>query len=262
MKKNQANITGGKIENKLFGNENIISQNNKNTSIDPEESRSVIASQSLYLLTQSNRLYLLETLSKKGINHAVLILKTVENILDEYANLNFNDLLDGVTYLLIRLPEKQKQQELINKELPMAVDIKTSDVINITYMMEKTAAKPSKNNKSMITNLLSKNLSVMVEGGLKSVGEIKRNQEKTTEDLNEIDKEFLPDLSKLFNRTFLIEWLNTVGIEGEKLIINSAKEIMFEYPRIKFKELLDGMMYRLITLPSKQKKKDKTNQFF
>ena len=63
-----------------------------------------------------------------------------------------------------------------------------------------------------------------------------------------------------FNRTFSIEELNTAGIKDEKLILSLAKEIMFEYPGIEFKELLGRMIYRLVTLIFKEKKQDKTNQ--
>jgi len=257
--KNQTYIADGAIENETSDNKKIISQNTQHTEISQGKSKQTSPPQSAYLLTQSNQLHLIETLSEKGINDAALIVKTAENILDEYAKLSFNDLLDGIIYRLGTLPEKQKQQELINQALPMEIDRETTNVIN-TDDMEKTTDKASENNKNITTNWPHQYLPMALECMPRKIVESEKIQEKMSEHPNNIDKEPVPDSPNKFNPALLIESLNAVGIEDEKLILDSATTIMVEYPDIEFRELIDGVIYRLVTLPSKQKKKDEINQ--
>ena len=256
--KHRKDVTSNQIEEKRPCNKKILSQNTKTTIITPEEVKPTLR-QSSYVLNQSNKLYFLETLSKKGINDEVLILKTAENILHEYTNLSFNDLLDGLIYRLVRLPKKRKQQKLVNQEFTMEINSKTCSFMSTTKMKEKATDKQNGNDKNIITNVPHQNLSVMVENTSKNITEAEKTQDKITEQLNNITKKE-SDLLNRFNRALLIEGLNVAGVQDENLILGSAKEIMAEYPEIKFKELVDGVIYRLVTLPFKQKNPNKINQ--
>ena len=259
-KKSQPQISDSQIKNWLSSdNKKIVSQNTQNADISPEKAKPISPIESSYLLTQSNKLYLLETLSKKGVNNATLILKTAKHALDKHPNLNFNNLLDRIIYRLVTLPEKQKQQKLINQELPMKIDSKTANVINTANLKEGTTDKLSKNNKRIISNSSYQHFPIEAELLPRKVVESEEIQEKITEQLNEIEKETTLDCPNKFSLKILIKRLNSVGVRDKKLIRNSAKEIMDEYPEIKFNELLDGMIYRLVALPSKQKQRYKIN---
>ena len=247
------------LTSKIQDNTKPLSENN-NPSLAQEKSKSAETPNSSYLLTQSNKLYLIETLSSKGIDDATLILKTAEDIIAEYANLSFNDLLDGIIYRLIKLPEKQRQQKLINQELPMVFESDTESSINTLMIKEETIKQPSKNNQKVISDSHNNALLSAVENEPKNVVDTSETQEKFIEQPSIIDKEAVPDLFNQDNQIFLIEGLKDAGIHDEKLIIDTAREIFTEYPDLNFKDLLEGVMYRLVTLPSKQKKQNKINQ--
>ena len=54
---------------------------------------------------------------QKGSKNAHVIITTAEEIIQEYAHLGFNELLDGVIYRLVTLPEKQKRQNETDSSL-------------------------------------------------------------------------------------------------------------------------------------------------
>ena len=288
-------------EIKLSGSEIIATENTNQLEILEEESQPTTLQKSSYLLNQSNRLYLIETLSAQGINDATLILKTAENIIGEYVDLSFNDLLDGVVYRLVTLPEKQRQKELINQAPPMPLESESENIIDALVTKEANIEQPGENHKKIITGLPNQALLSAIKGVQNSVVDIKKAQAKITEKPSEIDKEavhnllnngrsmtarseskpitdimilkektqekineirqnILPDLLNKSNQTFLIEGLNSAGVGDKKLVLDTAKEIVVEYPDLNFKDLLEGVIYRLVTLPLKQKKQDKINQ--
>ena len=255
----QKYITGNEIKKQPTVNKKTLSQKDKTIEITSKEAKLKLP-QSSCLLTKSNKFYFLETLNKKGINGPVLILKTAGNIFNEYIKLGFNSLLDGIIYRLIRLSNKRSQQKLINQKLVIEINGRTSNTTSLNDMEEKTTDIQRENNKDMIADFFHKNSSFIAESLPKYIIEIKKAQKKTIEQSNNIEKETLDDLLNPFNRKLLIERLNAAGIRDKKLILDSAKEIMAEYLGITLKELIDGVMYRLVTLPSKQKKQNTINQ--
>ena len=112
---------------------NEISMVKKNSNLKVQTKQilvKTIPSHLTYLLSKSNQLYLIENLSKKGINDASQIINTAENILFEHTKLSFNELLDGVIYRLVSLPEKQKRQKSTNWKFPMKIENEIGNVIN------------------------------------------------------------------------------------------------------------------------------------
>ena len=80
--------------------------------------------------------------------------------------------------------------------------------------------------------------------------------------ITQVEQKTIADLFNKNNEILLIEGLNAAGISDKKLIFDTAKEIFAEYPELNFTALLEGVIYRLVTLPVKLKKPDKINQSF
>jgi len=281
-----------------MASEVIASECVNDTGIAAAESQPTTPPQSAYLLNPSNKLYLLETLSEKGINDAVLILKTAEEIISEYPGISFNDLLDGVVYRLVKLPEKKRQQALINQTSPMEIDRETGDVVtavnvqeviesktdendsktepclpdrtlsasvtseskNMIYnreSQEKTTQKASEINQKTSLDCLGDSASTETNIGIKNTTNIIILKQKTVEKINEIRERKWPDVLNKTNQKRLTECLDGAGFEDEEQVLDAAKKILIEYPDIGFNEVIDGVIYRLIKLPEKQKKQGK-----
>ena len=260
--------TETETEIKLSGSEVIATESVNQLKIAEEKSQPTAPPQSSYLLNQSNKLHLIETLSAEGINDAALILKTAENIIAEYPGVTFNDLLDGAVYRLVTLPEKQRQQELINQAPPMSLEGETENCVNALVVKEEITEQSSENNQKIVSdssdNALVMTVKCMSQNIVDSVVAQEKPQEESKERIkdqsSEIEYKTMPDLLNQANQNLLFEGLNAAGISDEKLIIDTAKEIVAEYPDLNFKDLLEGVIYRLVTLPSKQKKQDKIKQ--
>lgn len=69
-------------------------------------------------------------------------------------------------------------------------------------------------------------------------------------------KEIISNLLNKTNKKLLFDGLNTVGINDKKLIFHTAQKVITDYPDLNFSELLQGVIYLLVTLPKKQQKKD------
>jgi len=275
-------------KNQSIGNEVSTSKSDGYTDIEAKTS----PPQSTYLLNQSNKLYLLETLSKQGVNDAQLILKMAENIITEYPGVTFNDLLDGVVYRLVALPAKQRQQALMNEAAPMEMDSKDStavdcfEIANASKPEVATAEQPRSIESDVIADVqgvigeakpeLIASIVIAAESAddqpVQFEGESQANQETSTQ------KEYAQDNNKSIefpdnfvnenppnclnheHEKLLIAALDEAGITDKKLIVETATSIMAEYPEFEFKAVVECVIYRLVTLPEKQKRQHKNQQ--
>lgn len=270
-----------------------IGTENKNHSVDDELSASkndadtdieakTLPPQSTYLLSQSNKLYLLETLSKQGVNDAQLILKTAENIIAEYPSVTFNDLLDGVVYRLVTLPAKQRQQVLMNQAAPMEVDGEDGAAIDCLEIANSSKPEVMTAEQSSVieSDVLVDVQGVIGEAKPESIASvvIAAEAESQTNQETSTQKEYAQDTKKPIefpdnfinenpsdcldheHEKLLIAALDEAGITDKKLIVETATSIMAEYPELEFKAVVEGVIYRLVTLPEKQRRQHNNQQ--
>ena len=225
-----------------------------------EKTKLITNSHSNYLMSQPNKLYLMEIVSAEGINNAKLILKTAENIIDENTNLNFNELIDGVIYRLVKLPKKQQQQQLINKEFPIMFESNCKNIIHAMNINKKNKSHFSKNNQKIIPNLFNKPLSLIIKNTPKGVADVIVLKNKSLEKTNKNKQgDIILNMFNKKNQKILIGFLNIVGIYNKRLIINPVEKIITKYPEFDFNKLLNLMIYRTIKLLENQQKHDISN---
>ena len=258
------------------------------------EIETALPAQAQYLLSSSNKLHLLETLSKKGVNDAQLIIKTAEAIITEYPNVTFNDLLDGVMYRLHTLPAKKQQQEALKQSPSMAIEaelMSVSDVKSVAVaeiklqdcrndaidLSKKTALNFIENdikNTDKIDNKFDENLenkekitSEKRENNTEITNEKPLNYEdniailkrKNEEKIKEIQSEKSLDLRNENNQKLLIDGLSKTGVTDKNQIMDTATEIINEYPELDLQALLEAVIYRLVKMPLKRQAQSQAN---
>ena len=253
--------------------------------------KNALASQAQYLLSSSNKLYLIETLSSKGVNDAQLIIQTAENIITKYPRITFNGLLNGIVYQLYILPEHQRQKEKIQEMSPMEIERARMGINSIDNDTEKIR---NQNYRNRIIPSIKKNPSKIFKAKIKCIGNIDNkftgkskninsknlNNTKIIEHKKILNEEnniaFLKyrsegkineirskKLSKFFNKNSLknlIDGLNEVGVNNKKNITEKVIGIVNEHRKLNLQTLLEGIIYQLIKIPLKQKIQNQVNQ--
>lgn len=259
------------------------------------EIKIALHAQAQYLLNSSNKLHLLETLSKKDVNDAQLIIKTAEAIITEYPNVTFNDLLDGVMYRLHTLPAKKRQQETLKQSPSMAIEaeimsvsdvnsvavaeIKIQDCKNDTINLSKKTTLNFIENDTKNTDKIDSKFDENLENKEKITSEKRENNTEITnektlnyedniailkrkkeEKIKVIQSEKSLDLRNENNQKLLIDGLSKAGVTDKSQIMDTATEIINEYPELDLQALLEAVIYRLVKMPLKQQMQSQANE--